>query len=160
MRRPCLLADAPCESLSPSAQLWSPVPPPSALRDDVAEAVGTAEDRTLAIQAPEARVGLPARLTYCHMTIHAPTPLCICHSAAATPLTLASSMSVCIRYNNADTNALVQAEYKIAFPQREWHVPGTLASHGLNLKAFDALRLIDFKIDDLAQPCALLPLPA
>ena len=55
------------------------------------------------------------------------------------------------RYNNADTNALVQAEYKIAFPQREWHVPGTLESHGLNLKAFDSLKLVDFKIDDPAQ---------
>ena len=55
------------------------------------------------------------------------------------------------RYNSADTNALVQAEYKIVLPQREWHVPGTLESHGLNIKAFDSLKLVDFKIDDPAQ---------
>ena len=45
----------------------------------------------------------------------------------------------------------MQAEYKIVFPQREWHVPGTLALHGLNLKAFKNLRLADFNIDDEAQ---------
>ena len=41
----------------------------------------------------------------------------------------------------------LQAEYKIAWPLVEWHVPGTLASFGLTLKPFDDLRLDDLKID-------------
>ena len=48
---------------------------------------------------------------------------------------------------NSDTNVLVQAEYKIAWPMKAWHVPGTFASFGLHLKPFDDLRLDDFKVD-------------
>ena len=36
--------------------------------------------------------------------------------------------------NNCDTNVLQQAEYKIAWPLVEWHVPGALDSFGLSLK--------------------------
>ena len=52
-------------------------------------------------------------------------------------------------------NPLLQAEYKIVFPLREWHVDGTLESLGLVTKPFDKLRLDDFNIDGGVQRCVI-----
>ena len=52
-------------------------------------------------------------------------------------------------------NPLLQAEYKIVFPLREWHVDGSLESLGLVTKPFDKLRLDDFNIDGGVQRCVI-----
>ena len=52
-------------------------------------------------------------------------------------------------------NPLLQAEYKIVFPLREWHVDGSLESLGVLTKPFDKLRLDDFNIDGGVQRCVI-----